>query len=201
MAAYPEGKKRYASLLIAFLLMSSFALLFYQNLITGNSPKETGNDPNEISVEELLMEKARKDKGKSQEPEKFTFYKTLNKETVRPVVVEQKEEIKPVRTQEPENRKPEKQANNINDKNIEEELHRGNYSIQVASFSEFDLADKVARKLEGKGYKSFIVAGKLRSDETAYRVRIGKYTSLEEARSASNSINTKENFSSIVVKE
>jgi DedD protein len=64
--------------------------------------------------------------------------------------------------------------------------HKGEFTVQVSSFQTADEARAYASSLERKGYKPFVVAGKVKGKGTWYRVRIGTFKDAAHAQSAKN---------------
>jgi cell division septation protein DedD len=61
---------------------------------------------------------------------------------------------------------------------------RGDYTVQVSSFQTREEASAFSASLERKGFKPFVVSAELPSKGTWYRVRVGKFSSEEQARQA-----------------
>lgn len=63
----------------------------------------------------------------------------------------------------------------------------GIYSVQVGSFKSKRNADRLARKLSARGYKSYVAIPVLSSDKF-YRVRVGNLASKDEASKAASTL-------------
>ena len=58
----------------------------------------------------------------------------------------------------------------------------GRYTIQVASYNSEDDAKDFAEELKSRGYPAFITQGGVPGRGTWYRVRVGKFKTVREAR-------------------
>lgn len=56
------------------------------------------------------------------------------------------------------------------------------YTLQISAYPERDRARTRMRRLEKMGLDPYLVAGELPEEGTYFRVRIGKFSSMEEAR-------------------
>ncbi|MEA3368977.1 MAG: SPOR domain-containing protein [Candidatus Ratteibacteria bacterium] len=78
------------------------------------------------------------------------------------------------------------------------DIKGGSYSIQVGAFSEKGRAEKLARRLEKKGYDAYLTSA-VKKGVTFYRVRIGRFGSEAEAGEMAGKIEAKENLPGIVI--
>ena len=204
--------KKFASLILAFVLLGVFAFLFYVNMF--RKPKlEKKKATNPAAVEELIFKNARKDNANTKEEpsgsdEKFTFYKTLptgSKQTsiADPDTNEAKIKEIPTRPQQSKADMDEpREAQVDKDKTVSEAKNftRWLYSVQLISFSTFERADNFSKEMNKKGYGTFISASNY-SKDVLYQVKTGKFDDYQKAKSLSDRINAKENLKSIVVKQ
>ena len=65
---------------------------------------------------------------------------------------------------------------------------KGEYTVQVSAFQSSRDARSFAGKLESKGYKPFVVTSDINERGTWYRVRIGRFVTADEARSAKTTL-------------
>lgn len=72
------------------------------------------------------------------------------------------------------------------------------FSLQVSSFATRADADKLASKLTGKGFSPFISEAEVPGKGKYFRVKVGAYTSRDEAHSALESFKKKTSLSAIV---
>lgn len=72
------------------------------------------------------------------------------------------------------------------------------YTLQLGSFQNSDVAASFSSSLESKGYKTFIAKNDLASKGTVYRVRLGRYESIEEAQKAAAELEKKEGISAFI---
>ncbi|MCH7927520.1 MAG: lytic transglycosylase domain-containing protein [Candidatus Dadabacteria bacterium] len=91
-----------------------------------------------------------------------------------------------------------KKQSNRNSKIFDEDQLRdeldGKYLIQLASYPKLGLAQELEHVLKSKGYPAFIQKAYLPSRGTWYRVRIGSFTTKQEAQIYKNSLKTSEPF-------
>jgi len=82
----------------------------------------------------------------------------------------------------------------------EKRIHSVNgYVLQIASFRERDRAESLQKSISAEGYRPFVEKVSLNSGETAYRVRIGPYGHLDQARQAAREIENKSGFRAIIL--
>jgi hypothetical protein len=74
---------------------------------------------------------------------------------------------------------------------LRDELN-GKFLIQLASYPKLNLAKELEHVLKSKGYPAFIQKAYLPDSGTWYRVRIGSFTTKEEAQIFKNSLRTSE---------
>ncbi len=69
------------------------------------------------------------------------------------------------------------------------------YFVQISAHRAFDTAEKLAKELKKKGYKSFVMkikkSGVAGEEGVWYRVRVGPYENEEKAREVNNTLNPK----------
>jgi hypothetical protein len=70
----------------------------------------------------------------------------------------------------------------------------GKYLIQLASYPKLNLAKELEHVLKSKGYPAFVQKAYLPNSGTWYRVRIGSFTTKEEAHIFKNSLKTSEPY-------
>ncbi len=91
-----------------------------------------------------------------------------------------------------------KKQSNRNSEVFDEEQLRdelaGKFLIQLASYPKLGLAQELEHVLKSKGYPAFIQKAYLPSRGTWYRVRIGSFTTKQEAQIYKNSLKTSEPF-------
>jgi len=73
------------------------------------------------------------------------------------------------------------------------------YSVQVRSYHDIALAKEFAGELEKKGYKPEISEFVNQSGEKYYRVRIGSYREIEQAKSMKTKLLEKDGFEGMVI--
>jgi len=74
----------------------------------------------------------------------------------------------------------------------------GQFTIQIASFSSKEDADRLALKLTDHGHAAFVVAVEIPNKGTWYRVRVGKYQDRPSAVSAAEKLAQAEQVSFII---
>jgi len=77
----------------------------------------------------------------------------------------------------------------------------GLYTIQVASFSEREGADALARKLRQKGYDAYVTTAELSEKGRWFRVRVGHFSTALEAKNAAEALHRNERLSFFVASE
>jgi hypothetical protein len=75
---------------------------------------------------------------------------------------------------------------------------RGSYSIQVGSFDDKQRAEDLTRRLLGKGYPAYITSRIIAGKGRMYRVRIGHYRTLDEAKREARIIGRRENMDTYI---
>ena len=68
----------------------------------------------------------------------------------------------------------------------------GRYAVQLASFPDFEVAKEMERTLKSKTYPAYVEKANLAEKGTWYRVKVGKFTTKEEASKLGNEIKTAE---------
>lgn len=72
------------------------------------------------------------------------------------------------------------------------------YTLQLGSFQNSDVANAFSSSLVAKGYESHIVKMEVAGKGTVYRVRVGKYKSLEDAQKMAAELEKKEGISAFI---
>jgi hypothetical protein len=62
-------------------------------------------------------------------------------------------------------------------------INKSGYTVQIASFRKEDEALELAKSLRAKGIPAFVRQARIKGKGTWYRVRVGEFKTLEEARS------------------
>lgn len=75
---------------------------------------------------------------------------------------------------------------------------RGPYSVQVGAFRSKENSDAVVRDLESRGYEPFVVPLTTRRRSVLHTVRIGRYTTREEALEAAADLREHEKLDTII---
>jgi len=91
------------------------------------------------------------------------------------------------------NRKSNSKSEIFDENQLREEL-AGKYLIQLASYPKLTLAKELEYVLKSKGYPAFVQKAYLPNRGTWYRVRIGSFTTKEEAQIFKNSLKTSEPY-------
>jgi cell division protein FtsN len=140
---------------------------------------------------------------KKQEEEKmdFTFYDTLTKKEDTPQAdkkttpsTEKKKTTVKKKTVQPSSPPA------IKDKEPKKApVEKGFYFVQIASFTEKEKAEGLKDLLVKKGYKAQVAVVQLKDIGVRYRVRLGGYTSLQEALDAQTKISVEEHITETMV--
>jgi cell division protein FtsN len=75
---------------------------------------------------------------------------------------------------------------------------KAKYALQVAAFNNPAEAQELVNQLQKKGYNAYQVTGTAAAKGTLHRVRIGHFTSLQEAREFALAFEKKENMKPII---
>jgi DedD protein len=76
----------------------------------------------------------------------------------------------------------------------------GHFTLQLSAFPERAQADDFARKIQGAGYRPYVVASEIPGKGTFYRVRVGDYLTKEAASSAKSDFERKQHTIAYVAK-
>ena len=79
-----------------------------------------------------------------------------------------------------------------------EPAETGPYSVQVGAFRSKENSDAVVRDLESRGYEPFVVPLTTRQRNVLHTVRIGRYTTREEALDAAADLREHEKLDTII---
>ncbi len=72
------------------------------------------------------------------------------------------------------------------------------YTIQLGSFQNAEVTKAFSDSLVAKGYPAYVLQTDVAGKGTVYRVRIGKFTTMEEAQAMAVKIEKKENVSAFI---
>jgi cell division septation protein DedD len=75
---------------------------------------------------------------------------------------------------------------------------KANFALQVAAFSNPEEARELVNQLRSKGYSAYLVTGSAAAKGTLYRVRIGQFQTLQEARQFALAFEKKEKVKTII---
>ena len=75
---------------------------------------------------------------------------------------------------------------------------KAKFALQVAAFSKPEDAQELMNQLRSKGYSAYQVTGSATAKGTLYRVRIGQFQSLQEARQFALAFEKKEKVKTII---
>lgn len=131
--------------------------------------------------------------------EDYTFYNTLTEKTPPPGIEGKTEETKevvippPVEEQKSVEEKPKQEETK------KKEQTKGEYAIQVIAYNDRDKARSMVKKLNSKGFNAFIEEGKS-GNKRIFRVKIGYYTTKEEAERAIKELKKRENLTGFITK-
>ncbi len=75
------------------------------------------------------------------------------------------------------------------------------YSLQIASYSEKEMADEEVKKMKKRGYAAFVVTSDVPDKGTWYRVRLGSFSNKAAAEKLVNELRTKEGLSPFITIE
>lgn len=72
------------------------------------------------------------------------------------------------------------------------------YTIQLGSFQNAEVAKAFSDKLVAKGYPAYVLQTDVEGKGTVYRVRVGRFTTMEEAQGMAMEIEKKESVSAFI---
>jgi cell division protein FtsN len=75
------------------------------------------------------------------------------------------------------------------------------YSLQIASYSEKEMADEEVKRMKKRGYAAFVVASEVPDKGTWYRVRLGSFSNKAAADKLMNELHAKEGLSPFITVE
>ena len=81
---------------------------------------------------------------------------------------------------------------------LPEPAEEGAYSVQVGAFRSKENSDAVVRDLESRGYDPFVVPLTTRKRNVLHTVRIGQYTTRQEALQAAADLREREKLDTII---
>ncbi len=170
--------------LVLLVLGAVGLLLFSQNFGDGSTELQS-SEPEKVG--RLIVENQSK-------KEELTFYKTLTDrgDKRHPAV-----DLKPPKIlsdpPKADRRQPaQTQVNKAN--NPVSKL----YTLQVGAFVEMESAQKLVRKLTGKGYPTYLVRAMVAGGETRYRVRVGSFADKMKAKSVAERLEKEEALKSFI---
>jgi cell division protein FtsN len=75
------------------------------------------------------------------------------------------------------------------------------YSLQLASYSEKEMADEEVKRMKKRGYAAFVVTSDVPDKGTWYRVRLGSFSNKAAAEKLMNELHAKEGLSPFITVE
>jgi septal ring-binding cell division protein DamX len=106
----------------------------------------------------------------------FTFYNTLPKNADTPIPP------KPAEKKKHRQEKPSPTKNSTKNKAITKEGPPEKYTVQFGSFQQKEKAYALSNKLKKQGYLTHVTTTKIENKGTFYRVRMGSFSTQEEAQ-------------------
>ncbi len=170
---------------LVLLALAGIGLLLFGQNFRGGATEQESSKPEKIG--RLIVEEQPK-------KEELTFYKTLtDRGDKRPPAAD----LKPPKTlSNPfEANKPQLAQTKINKSNNSESKF---YTLQVGSFVEMESAQKLVRKLTGKGYPAYLINTTVADGETRYRVRVGSFVDKVKAKSVAEQLEKQEALKSFI---
>jgi cell division septation protein DedD len=76
----------------------------------------------------------------------------------------------------------------------------GHFTLQLSAFPERADAEEFMRRIQGAGYKPFLVVSEIPGKGVFYRVRVGDYSSRQAAADAKNEFEHKQRMIAYVAK-
>ncbi len=206
-----KKKKETSTLGIVVLWTFVLALTFSAGLITGQRLQRRDALPPLASIRAVPM-------AEKQAPLKteFSFYKTLTKpEQVRPIAKDKgaSKKVHPTKIvkREVSEKKPKIEKKNSDLEKIVSKVKTevkkigklkeqlpAKYTLQLSSHPTKAQADRAVEKLKKQGYEVHLVSISIPDRGRVFRVRVGKFQSMDEARNFQGRIKSKNGISSFV---
>jgi cell division protein FtsN len=136
---------------------------------------------------------------KTEEKMQFTFYDTLTKKEGADQAIQKTEKATTPREKEKTTEKKEAVKSSPPPATKHEEtkkapVEKDLYFVQIASFKEKETAETLKDRLAQKGYKVQLIPVQIEGMGLWYRVRLGGYTSLQEAQEFQKRVSFEENI-------
>ena len=120
----------------------------------------------------------------------LSFYETLLKKEPSPKMEVKREHSRGTQSKTgPEKREPSLKEDNVSKRALPGVAP---FSIQVGSFAHKKQAEGLAQRLRGKGYEAYITSKIISGMGRMYQVRVGHYSTLDEAKREAKLIGRKE---------
>ena len=75
----------------------------------------------------------------------------------------------------------------------------GSYTVQLASFQQIEYAEKLSKSLKKGGFSSFITSAQLSNGKAWHRVRVGNFSSREDAKRIVDKLQDSTNLEPMIV--
>jgi len=148
------------------------------NIINNKDELEPKNVPVKKEVKPEIVPEIKKIPVKKVVKKDAPTEKTIEKKSVKP---EKKKEIKTEKTKESVKEDKYVTKFDYNKPDFPNTDQGGKYTVQLGSFQNIDAAYNLEKKMQAKGYPSFVIKAAIPKKGTWYRVRVGTFQNKEKA--------------------
>jgi len=148
------------------------------NIINNKDELEPKNVPVKKEVKPEIVPEIKKIPVKKVVKKDAPTEKTVEKKSVKP---EEKKEIKTEKTKESVKEDKYVTKFDYNKPDFPNTDQGGKYTVQLGSFQNIDAAYNLEKKMQAKGYPSFVIKAAIPKKGTWYRVRVGTFQNKEKA--------------------
>ncbi len=169
---------------LVLLVLAAVGLLLFSQNFEGWSTEQQSSEPEKVG--RLIV-------GDPSKKEELTFYKTLTDRGDKRSPAIDLKPTKALSSPKVDQRRPaQTQVNKSNHPVL------NLYTLQVGSFVEKESAQKLVRKLTGKGYPAYLFKVMVTGGETRYRVRVGSFADKMKAKSVAERLEKEEALKSFI---
>ncbi len=169
---------------LVLLVLAAVGLLLFSQNFEGWSTEHQSSEPEKVG--RLIV-------GDESKKEELTFYKTLTDRGDKRSPAVDLKPTKALSSSKVDQRRPaQTQVNKSNNPVLKL------YTLQVGSFVEKESAQKLVRKLTGKGYPAYLFKVMVTGGETRYRVRVGSFADKMKAKSVAERLEKEEALKSFI---
>ncbi len=177
-------RRAFVTGVLVLLVLAAVGLLLFSQNFEGWSTEQQSSEPEKVG--RLIV-------GDPSKKEELTFYKTLTDRGDKRSPAIDLKPTKALSSPKVDQRRPaQTQVNKSNNPVL------NLYTLQVGSFVEKESAQKLVRKLTGKGYPAYLFKVMVTGGETRYRVRVGSFADKMKAKSVAERLEKEEALKSFI---